>query len=43
MHLEEIKSKCPEFNLFYKHVTYRREVLINKRKIIIILQKLKNN
>ena len=37
LQLAETKNKFYEFNLFKK-----RKVLINKRKILIILQKLRN-
>ena len=39
--LAEIMKKFSEFNLFYKYVTQKHKILINKEKILI-LQKLRN-
>ena len=41
--LAEIKNKFSEFNLFYKHLMQECKILINKGKVLIILQKLRNN
>ena len=40
--LAEIKNKFSEFNLFYKYQTQKCKTLINKRTILITLQKLRN-
>ena len=40
--LMEIKNKLSEFILFYKYLTQKRKTLIDKRKILKILQKLRN-
>ena len=41
--LAETKNKFSEFNLFCKYlIADKRKILINKGKILIILQKLKN-
>ena len=37
--LEETENELSEFNLFYKYLTQKRKILINKRKI---LKKLRN-
>ena len=42
MHLVEVKNKFSEVNLFYKYLVQKRVVVVNKRKMIIILQKLRN-
>lgn len=34
-------AEISEFNLFYKYLTQKRKILINKGKILIILQKLR--
>ena len=40
--LAEIKNKFSEFNPLYIYITQKREILISERKILIILQKLRN-
>ena len=40
--LAEIKNKFSEINLFYKYLTQKNKILVNKGKILIKLQKLRN-
>ena len=37
MHLGEIQKKFSEFNLFYRYLTQKHEIPVNKRKTIIII------
>ena len=42
LQLAEIKNKFFEINLFYKYIGRKDKILVNKRKILIKLQKLRN-
>ena len=42
LQLAEIKNKFFEINLFYKYLGRKDKIRVNKRKILIKLQKLRN-
>ena len=42
LQLAEIKNKFFEINLFYKYIGRKDKILVNKKKILIKLQKLRN-